>query len=114
MTMGEPPPIVDHGVIEEWQRLGMRETQHRHAEEEKENDAKRKIKDREYKFELVRDGVITGFLLLMMVAVLYYAGGIITKQGVPTEAKQFATAIWTAILSGGSGYLFGKRSRRLQ
>lgn len=96
--------------------------EHRHAqasaqaefdrqETAKDNQHRRDRERAETLIDLSRDVAITAVLLVLIIVALAYTGPWVTSPTAPNDAIRFATALWTSVISGGVGYLFGTRRR---
>jgi hypothetical protein len=102
--------------------LTTRETEHRlvqaaaqaefeRLETAKDNQHKRDQERRQALIDQSREVVLTLVGLVLVLVALAYTGPLIISPTASSDAKQFATALWTLVIGGGVGYLFGSRNR---
>jgi hypothetical protein len=81
-------------------------------EKRKANDYQRQQHSRAQIVEWCRDGLLTVFVVILLVVSLYYANPWTMPANTPPDVRQFAATVWTSIVSGSIGYVFGSKRER--
>jgi hypothetical protein len=124
-ALAQPVPAIE-GVIVTPESLGAslttKETEHRliqaaaqaefeRQETQKNNQHKRDLERRQALIDQGRQVVSIVVGLVVVLVSFAYTGPLIISPTASSDEKRFATALWTLVLGGVVGYLFGTRSR---
>jgi hypothetical protein len=105
--------LVPVNTLENEHRLAQAKAQAEFDRDEKrkQSDHQRTLSTRYATFELCRDGLITVVVVILLLVSVIYANPWTMPATAPSDARQFAITLWTSVISGGAGYIFGRRDR---